>query len=540
MNSPNINKSRYKSIFSVSAAVFVGLCVLLTTFLQGHPQPNENCATCDQRPVIRPDYCNVVIPVNIAPLNFVVEEPGTGCFVRICGEQGNPITLFSRSQKISLPERAWHELVKANQGGQLSVEVSVRSVPNMATGPEASASSWMQFKTIPLRIASDPIDDYLVYRRIRPGHTSWRDMGIYQRHLESFKEKPILTNAQFKEGCVNCHTFCNHRTNKMAIGIRSSLYGSPELLVDEGQVHRIGTKFGYSTWHPSGRMVTFSVNKVRQIFHSSANEIRDVLDLDSFMACYQLNKKTIETTSSLSDKKHMETYPTWSPDGKYLYFSNAPLTRDDPQARLQAYDQIQYDLVRISYDLDSDTWGEIETVLSAGATGKSILLPRISPDGRWLLVSMCDYGCFPVYRAESDLYIIDLTAPLVDGQRSARRLDINSEASESWHSFSSNGRWIVFSSKRLSHIFTRTFIAYMDAQGKIHKPFVLPQKVPDRYDSCLWTFSVPELITEPVRISPRALAKAIQSNDSLPMAMPITMASPQAGAGTMYPDSLRE
>jgi hypothetical protein len=89
---------------------------------------------------------------------------------------------------------------------------------------------------------------------------------------------------------------------------------------------------------------------------------------------------------------------------------------------------------------------------------------------------MCDYGCFPVYRPSSDLYLMDLQAAQPAGRYSYRRLSINSDASESWHSWSSNGRWIAFSSKRLSHLFTRTYLAYVDDQGTVQKPLLLPQK----------------------------------------------------------------
>ena len=117
-------------------------------------------------------------------------------------------------------------------------------------------------------------------------------------------------------------------------------------------------------------------------------------------------------------------------------------------------------------------WGHAETVLSAEQTGLSILLPRVSPDGRFLLFCMCRYGCFPVYQPSSDLYMMDLAT----GRYS--RLAINSEYSESWHSWSSNSRWIAFSSKRQGGLFTRTYLSYVDDDGTAYKPFVLPQRDP--------------------------------------------------------------
>jgi hypothetical protein len=142
---------------------------------------------------------------------------------------------------------------------------------------------------------------------------------------------------------------------------------------------------------------------------------------------------------------------------------------------------------------------------------------------------MCDYGCFPVYQPSSDLYIMDLEAAQQTGEYKYHRLDINSDKSESWHSWSSNSRWIVFSSKRNSGVFTRTYIAYVDKNGKVHKPIRLPQKDPAYYESCLWTYSVPELVTEPVRITKEKLGRVVRSSRKIPIEMPITMATPKAG-----------
>jgi len=521
----------------ILAVGVLGLCAVM--YGTGHPaKPDASCPAVDRLPTIRPDYANIVLPPNIAPLNFVVEEEAENCFVRLHADQGEPVEVFGADRRISIPPGPWRRLLAANQGGTLNVDVFVRT---RASGETAGQTDqWKQFQTIVNTIAAEPIDDYLVYRRIHPGHATWRKVGVYQRDLRSFHEKTILDSDQFREGCVNCHAFCNHRTDKMLLGIRSAQYGSSAILVNGSSAQQIGTKFGYTAWHPSGKLAAFSVNKVQQIFHAGTNEVRDVFDSDSLMAYYRTDTQAVETSPVLSKKDRLETYPTWSPDGKYLYFCSAPLTWDDKNALPKDYDQIRYDLVRVAYDEATDSWGEAETLVAAQETAKSALLPRISPDGRWLLLSMCDYGCFPVYRDSSDLYVIDLEAAQATGQYEARRLEINSDASESWHSFSSNGRWIVFSSKRLSHVFTRTYLAYMDEEGRVHKPILLPQEDPTHYDACLWTFSVPELVTEPVRVSQRALAKAVRDAGAGSVRMPVTMATPRADGRPAYAEPLRE
>lgn len=469
---------------------------------------------------IHPDYSGTVIPPNIAPLNFLVQENGSRYCVKISSKQGRPIEVFSRSPKIIIPEDPWHELLNLNRGQQLYFDVYAKDKTNQ----------WVRFKTFTNRIASEDIDGFLVYRKIHPAHVIWRKMGIYQRNLQNYDESLVLDNGYYQGGCLNCHTFCNNRTDKMLIGIRSSKYGSSALLIKDGVVNKIGTKFGYTSWHPSGRLAAYSVNKVHQFFHSARSEVRDVIDIDSLLAYYLVDSKTVKTSPKIAKKDRLETYPAWSADGRYLYFcSAAMLWSDRDKVPPERYDEVKYDLVRISYDLDRDEWGELETVLSAEDTGLSILLPRISPDGRWLLFCMCNYGCFPVYEQSSDLYIIDLKAFEKTGQVKPRRLQVNSDKSESWHSWSSNSRWIAFSSKRQSGVFTRSYISYVDQEGKAYKPVLLPQKDPTYYDSCLWTYSVPELVTQPVRVTGEKLGRVVRGSRKISVDMPITMATPKAG-----------
>ncbi len=490
-------------------------------------------SSIDRPAKVQPNYAGSVIPPNIAPLNFVIQQEGTGYFVRIYSEKGNPIEIFSRKPAILIPKHPWHELLDLNRGRQLNLDVYVEFAAG-ASSSKGENIRWSRFQTLTAQIAPEDIDTFLVYRKIRPGHGTWRDMGIYQRNLSSFSESVILDNGYFKHGCVNCHAFCRNSAEKMLLGIRSAVYGSSALLLEGDKVQKIGTKFGYTSWHPSGRVAAFSVNKVRQLFHSAASEVRDVMDFDSLMSYYLVDSKTVKTSPNLAKKDRLETYPTWSADGRYLYFCSAPVTWSDKTVVPESYDQIKYDLVRVSYDLDRDQWGQMESVLSAEDTGLSILLPRISPDGRWLLFSMCDYGCFPVYRQSSDLYMIDLEAAKKTGDFAYERLDINSSESESWHSFSSNSRWIVFSSKRGSGVFTRTYIAYVDKNGKVHKPIRLPQKDPAYYDSCLYTYSVPELITGPVRATKEQLGRVVRSSENISVKMPITMATPKPGQPPEY------
>ncbi len=520
------NTKRAKYVYGLTGCAFLALALLYA--IRSNEQVIMQYNDIDSPAEIRPEYYDTIIPPNIAPLNFVIQQEGSEYFVRIYSETGKPIKIFSRTGKITIPEQPWHNLLDLNRGRQLSMDIFVKS-GSAAGASDTGKKQWSRFKTITNTIAKEDIDAFLVYRKIRPGHRTWREMGIYQRDLNNFHESLILDNGYFKHGCLNCHTFLQNKPDKMLIGIRSTDYGSAALLIEDGEVKKIGTKFGYSSWHPSGRQAFFSVNDVKLFLHSAANEVRDVIDFDSLVAYYLTDSGTVKTTSDLANSNCLETYPTWSPDGRYLYFCSAPITWTDRTIVPEEYDQIKYDLVRTDYDIDGGEWGPLETVLSAEDTGLSALLPRVSPDGRWLLFCMCNYGCFPVYQTSSDLYIIDLEDAEKTGRFEYHRLDINSDKSESWHSFSSNSRWIAFSSKRDYGVFTRIYLAYLNEDGTASKPIPLPQQDPTFYDSCLWTYSVPELIIRPVRITREKLGKVVRSLEKIPVEMPVTMATPKVG-----------
>ena len=115
-----------------------------------------------------------------------------------------------------------------------------------------------------------------------------------------------------------------------------------------------------------------------------------------------------------------------------------------------------------------------------------------------------------------------------------RKLSINSDNSDAYHSWSSNSRWIVFSSKRQYGVFTRSYFSYIDQSGRVYKPLILPQKDPLFYDTCLKTYSVPELVVQPVKVTKEKLGRVVRSSRKIPVEVPITMASPTAATATGY------
>jgi len=185
------------------------------------------------------------------------------------------------------------------------------------------------------------------------------------------------------------------------------------------------------------------------------------------------------------------------------------------------YPKIQYNLYRRSFDLATHAFGEEELVYDAASQDKSATLPRVSPDGRYLLFAEGQYGCFHIRHLDGDIVCLPLDSLSIvptdslknlshadslsiDSVNVPSRLDLsklNSEGSpDSYPSWSSNGHWIMVASRRDDGNFCRVYFSYFH-DGKVEKAFMLPQEDPEMHISLLKSYNRPEFMVEPVRIS---------------------------------------
>jgi len=486
------NRFSFKGIF----LIFIFFLLIIGSSFCGKA-PLGDAEVLPDLPHLSPDYVGVVIPPNIAPMNFVIQEPAERYYVKISSVKGKAIVLNNNNPKVIIPARAWKRLLKANRGSELRIDIAIQD----------QAGTWSRFPTIINPIAEEEIDGYLAYRLITPAYNNWRIMGIYQRNLETFRERPFLLNRVTENNCMNCHNFCGNDPDNMIFHMRGGK-ASGMLLLHDGKLAKVNTatdfnKAGaYPSWHPNKNLLALSVNSLILFFHA-VGESRDVLDLESDIVVYNIAKNMITTSPQIAAKEFMETFPCWSPNGDYLYFCRSnPL--DDymlEDKRDLKWDQIRYNLMRVSYDAASDTWGEVELLVPAVATKKSATMPRVSPDGKYLLFCLSDYSNFPIYLNSADLYLMDLS------NRKFTRLPINSELEETFHSWSSNSRWFVFSSKRDDGMCARPYFSYLDSLGNAHKPFVLPQKDPEFYQTYLMTYNVPEMMIKPFPVNWRKVTR---------------------------------
>ena len=179
------------------------------------------------------------------------------------------------------------------------------------------------------------------------------------------------------------------------------------------------------------------------------------------LAWYSRAAKQLQPLPGADDPRYVQTNATWSPDGKYLVFARAeardpylPGQKTAQYANSPDETQIQYDLYRIPFH--DGRGGQAERIAGASQNGMSNNFAKVSPDGKWIVFVECHNGL--LMRPDSRLFIVPA------GGGVARPLESNTARMNSWHSFSPNARWLVFSSKARSP-YTQMYLTHLDDNG---------------------------------------------------------------------------
>ena len=447
-------------------------------------------------PVIFPDYTEVTVPATIAPLNFSAAGSHEKLYLRVEGGKGGLLEIQT-SGFISFPEKKWKRLLAENKGDTIRLTLSVKS-----------AGHWKQYAPFSVYISPHPIDYGLAYRLIPPGYFGYGKMGIYQRNLSNFRQHTVIENTLVTATCINCHSFNRTQSQTMSLHIRGEKGGT--VIKNHENLKIVDTKTDetisacvYPYWHPSGRFIAYSTNTTRQMFHSAKEKLVEVYDLASDIVVYDVETNELLSCDLLTTSDFV-TYPSFSPDGKTLYFCCAA-EKNMPED----FRELRYNLCSISFDAATRTFGtKTDTLIRADAEGKSISFHKPSFDGKFIMYTLLDYGNFGIWHQEADLHILNL-----ETLATHELTEANSQYADSYHSWSSNSRWIVFGSRRMDRLYTRPYIAAIDENGHAGKPFLLPQKNPDTYSESLYSYNLPEFIDAPIKLNANRVAKKLLSNE---------------------------
>lgn len=477
------------------------LLLLIIASCTSHPDVPAASSDAGTLPVIYPDYCNVTVPCNIAPLNFMhADDDYTDIVARITTPDGQQQT-YGDGIKVIIPEDEWADMLKAAKGKSISVEVWGKK-----------ADKWYAFRKFSINVANEPVDEYISYRLIEPSYVLYDYMEIAQRNISTFDESQIYNNKvgcdDPKGQCINCHSYQNYKTDNMLFHVRVSRGGT--IIVNNGKAKKVDLKRDntispgvYPSWHPTAKLVAFSTNTTRQNFHTDHIDKVEVFDNVSDIVLYDVDADDVSIISN--DSTRLEVFPTWTPDGKYLYYC-ATLSIDSVRNAMTDNDRYrirQYNLYRRSFDIKTRKFGNEELVFDAVAQNMSVTLPRVSPDGSKILFSIGQYGCFHIWHHDSNIGCLSLSDELpltIEGNIVDIRLLNSRSYAESYPSWSSNGKWIMCASRRDDGNYSRVYISYFDGK-KAHKAFLLPQKDPEHNTQRLKSYNRPEFMVEPVKQS---------------------------------------
>ena len=469
------------------------------------PSLPDSPLSSKKQPKICPDYKAVTIPCNIAPLTFEIIEPEATDFVtKFVSDNGNELLVSGRNVTPSLDK--WRSLLSSmKNSGKLTVNTYFEK-----------GGKWYANNSFYINVSSDSIDRYLSYRLIPPSYVAYEKLDIMQRDLTTYEEEVIYNNmllsTEQSAQCINCHSYKNYKTDNMQFHARQHLGGT--LFVHNGELRKIDLKTDstisagvYPAFNPVYDVVAYSVNNTGQVFHTVDRNKVEVQDVASDLILYNPVKNTVSHIQN-SDTD-LEVFPCWSPDGRTLFFCSAHFEAKDTANSVQKeeilrYKDIKYNLLSCRWDPDTYEFSEPDTLIDAAKMGKSITLPRVSPDGRYVIFAMGEYGCFHVWHRDADICMLELASG-----RWYKLDNSNSSEAESYPSWSSNGKWIMFSSRRDDTNYTRVYIAHVGPNGRTSKAFLLPQETPSHHVIFEKSYNRPEFMIEPVKFTPYEAADVL-------------------------------
>lgn len=476
--------------------LFIGYCLLLSVFVSCTDQPAD-VTKVDKLPAIYPDYIGVTIPAGVAPLNFnFADESIDHIDVVAKGSMGGEVHANGKWADFNVDQ--WHALTEQNRGGKITFTVCTQK-----------EGSWTRYKDFDIFVSTFTLDEWgLTYRLIKPGYENGGDIGMYQRNISTFDEYAMVTETLVPGYCMNCHTA--NRTNPDRVTLQVRGEGGGTMLLIDGRQEWLDTKTeetkaagSYSYWHPEGNYCAMSANRVHQAFFTGKGQRIEVFH--SFSDVEVLDTRTNELIlSPLLRTEDLEIFPAFSHDGNWIYYSTSK-----PCDVPKEYEKVQCSLCRIAFDAKTGQFGEkADTLLNGPATGKSYTLVRPSYDGRWLLYTVSSRGNFPVCQDDADLWLMDLKT-----SECKELKPLNSRWTESFHNWSDNSHWMVYSSKKEDGMYAYLYIASIDAEGNVTKPFLLPQRNPrEFYRSMMRSYNVPDFTKTKVNIDPHEFRDKLIDN----------------------------
>lgn len=314
--------------------------------------------------------------------------------------------------------------------------------------------------------------------------------------------------------CANCHSFTpNGSTIAMDVDARDdkgaytiSAIEKEIVFGEDSIIHWSDQQDGKFTYgllsqiSPDGRYVV-STLKDCEIFVDRDDLAYSQLffPFKGILVVYDRLKKEYFELEGANDTTWVQSNPTWSPDGEYIYFTRAvakhyeesgirhgsvPQAEDVPRYKifegnyLRRDSLIKFDICRVPFN--NGKGGKAELIKGASQNGMSNYFPKISPDGKWMV--FCQAESFMLLQKDSKLMIM----PAGGGE--PRLMTCNTDNMNSWHSWSPDSKWLVFATKERGP-YTQLFLTHINDDGTDSPPVQLEKFSFDKYAN-----NIPEFV----------------------------------------------
>jgi tetratricopeptide (TPR) repeat protein len=316
-----------------------------------------------------------------------------------------------------------------------------------------------------------------------------REIAWYLGSIEGRSPHKVLDNVPV---CANCHSFSGNGLLAMDVDYANDK-GSYIIAPVKDTVHMTFDKIltwtdyrkedGIITYgllsqiSPDGRYVLSTV-KDRSVFVAVDNLEYSQLffPIKGIIAIYDRSTGKFNELPGASDKKYVQSNPNWSPDNHEIMFTRADryisskidnsgsvlLKLEDAQEFVDRQRDFKFDLYRLQFNQGKG--GKAVPVEGASQNGKSNFFARYSPDGKWVV--FCQSEDFMLLQPDSKLYIMPA------GGGIPRLMNCNTNNMNSWHSWSPNSKWLVFSSKSKGP-YTQLYLTHIDEKGNDSPPVFL-------------------------------------------------------------------
>ncbi len=451
-----------------------------------------------------------LFPPEIASPSFKWSDatPKVDCWtIAIEFAGGAPAMQFESTTREWTPAaEAWEEIKRSSSGTEATVTIC---------GIDRRQEETLSSDAIKISTSGDEVGAPIFYREVNlPFREAVRNPAAYIRwrlgSISTEEQPPIVMEKM--PMCGNCHSFSqdgsligmdvdygNDKGSYVLCPVSEEMvYDNAKIITwnDYAKEDQRETLGFLSRVSPDGRYVLSTV-KDRSVFAAVDNLAFSQLffPIQGILAYYDRQEKTFHALPGADDKRFVQTNGVWSPDGKYIVFARSEgyhsealdhqregLSRAEDVAEfLIDRKTFKYDLWRIPFN--EGKGGTPERLAGASANGMSNYFPKYSPDGKWIV--FCQAKSYMLLQADSELHII----PAEGGK--ARRLECNTKRMNSWHSWSPNSKWLVFSSKIYSP-YTQLFLTHVDEQGHTSPPVLL-----SRFTSNTMAANIPEFVSIP-------------------------------------------